>query len=126
MARFLWVCLAGAAGTGVRYLVSLLAVKLLGVSFPWGTLAVNVIGCFLMSLVVYAGMRSVISADLRLTLATGFMGGLTTYSAFNWETMVLVQQRNLGAGLLNFGATVAACLLAGLLGLALAKSLFGT
>lgn len=126
MARFLWVCLAGAAGTGVRYLVSLLAVKLLGVGFPWGTLAVNVVGCFLMSVVVHAGLRSAISPDLRLTLATGFMGGLTTYSAFNWETMVLVQQRSLGAGLLNFGATVLACLAAGLLGLALARSVFGT
>lgn len=125
MARFLWVCLAGATGTGVRYLVALFAARVLGITFPWGTLMVNVVGCFLMSIVAYAGAKMVISPDLRLTLATGFMGGLTTYSAFNWETLVLVKDRTLAMGLLNVGATLGGCMAAGLLGFVLARALFG-
>ena len=91
MVRFFWVCLAGALGTGVRYLVTLAAVRSFGVGFPWGTLAVNLVGCFFMSLVAYAGARAVISPDTRVVLATGFLGGLTTYSAFNWESLVFVR-----------------------------------
>jgi CrcB protein len=126
MTRFLWIVLAGAAGTGARYGVNLFAARSLGVNLPWGTFIVNVVGCFLMSIVAHAAARAVISEDVRLTLATGFMGGLTTYSAFNWETMGLTQHRNLALGLLNAGGTLASCLVAGVLGLALARSLFGS
>ena len=125
MTRFLWVCLAGACGTGVRYGVGLFAARAFGVTYPWGTFIVNVVGCFLMSIVAYAGIKAAISDELRLVLATGFMGGLTTYSAFNWETLVLAQHRNLAMALVNASTTLAACLVAGLLGLALARTLFG-
>ena len=125
MTRFLWVCLAGALGTGARYGVNLLTTRALGVTWPWATFFVNVAGCFLMSIVAYAGIKAAISDDLRLTLATGFMGGLTTYSAFNWETIVLFQHRNLAMAMANVGVTLAACMAAGLLGLWLARTLFG-
>jgi CrcB protein len=111
-------------GTGVRYLVWLLAGRLLGTEFPWGTLIVNVIGCFLMSIVAYAGAKAVLSPDLRLTLATGFLGGLTTYSAFNWDTLALVQSGP-GLGLINLAATLVGCLASGALGLALAHAMIG-
>jgi CrcB protein len=124
MARFLWVCLAGAMGTGVRYLVWLLAGRLFGTQFPWGTLIVNVVGCFLMSIVAYAGAKAVLSPDLRLTLATGFLGGLTTYSAFNWDTLALVQSGP-GLGLVNLAVTLVGCLASGALGLALAHAMIG-
>jgi fluoride exporter len=125
MTRFLWVCLAGAVGTGVRYLVGITASRAFGASFPWGTLAVNVAGCLLMSVVAYAGARLVISPDTRITLATGFMGGLTTYSAFNWETLALIRSGAWGMGLLNLGLTLTACAAAGVLGLALARVMLG-
>lgn len=125
LARLLWVMLAGAVGTGVRYGVNALAMRTLGAAWPWGTFFVNVGGCFLMSIVAYAATRAVITDDVRLVLATGFMGGLTTYSAFNAETIALVQHRSLALGLLNVGGTVAACLVAGLLGLGLARALLG-
>jgi CrcB protein len=125
MGRFLWVCLAGAVGTGVRYLVGILAPRALGTAFPWATLIVNVVGCFLMSMVAYAGAKLVISPVLRLTLATGFMGGLTTYSAFNWETLAYLQGGAYAVGLLNVGATLACCMASGALGLALARALLG-
>ena len=125
MTRLFWVCLAGGVGTGVRYGVAQLAVRWLGVGWPWGTFFVNVVGCFLMSIVAYAGLRAAISDDLRLTLATGFLGGLTTYSAFNWETLVLVHGRGLGAGLANLGGTLGACAIAGVLGLVVARAVLG-
>lgn len=125
MTRLLWVCFAGAIGTGIRYLVGLAAGRLLGTAFPWGTMAVNVSGCFLMSIVAYAGARLVISPDTRLVLATGFMGGLTTYSAFNWETLALVRGGAWGLGLINAGATLAGCMAAGMVGLALARAMMG-
>jgi CrcB protein len=125
MARFLWVCAAGAAGTGIRYLVALAAARLAGSGFPWGTLAVNVVGCFLMSIVAVAGARAIIAPGTRLVLATGFMGGLTTYSAFNWETIALAREGAWSLGGLNAALTLVACMASGLLGLALARAVFG-
>jgi CrcB protein len=104
--------------------VWLLAGRLLGTEFPWGTLIVNVVGCFLMSIVAYAGAKAVLSPDLRLTLATGFLGGLTTYSAFNWDTLALVQSGP-WLGLVNLVATLVGCLASGALGLALAHAMIG-
>src|ERR1043165_4501589 len=106
MSRFLYVCLAGAAGTGVRYLVGILAARMFGAAFPWGTLIVNVVGCFSMSAVMYAAttMES-FPPTLRFALTTGFMGGLTTYSAFNYETSRFVEERAIGTAALNVGIT---------------------
>jgi CrcB protein len=125
MARLLWVCLAGALGTGVRYLTALAAARLFGTTFPWGTLVVNVVGCFLMSIVAYAGAKHLVSPGMRTVLATGFMGGLTTYSAFNWDTLAYAQDRAWGTGFLNLGATLVACMVAGVLGLVCARAWLG-
>ena len=125
MTRFLWVCLAGAAGTGLRYLVGVAAGRAFGLAFPWGTLAVNVVGCFLMSIVAYAGGKLVITPEVRLTLATGFLGGLTTYSAFNWETLAFVRAGTWAMALVHTGVTLFGCLGAGVAGLALAKAIMG-
>lgn len=125
MTRLLWVFLAGGVGSGVRYLVWLLAGRLLGTTFPWGTLVVNVVGCFLMSIVAYAGAKAVIAPDLRLALATGFLGGLTTYSSFNWDTLSLMQNGPAAAGLVNLGVTVVGCMAAGMAGLAVARAVIG-
>jgi CrcB protein len=67
-----------------------------------------------------------ISPTLRLTLTTGFMGGLTTYSSFNLETTKFLQDRAWYAAFINFGATVLGCFVAGLLGLAVARRIFGS
>jgi len=125
MAMFLWVCLAGAIGTGARYLVQIVAARALGAAFPWGTLMVNIAGCFLMSIVSYAGAKAVVSPGMRTTLATGFLGGLTTYSAFNWDTIALTQSAPHALGLVNLAATLFGCLASGAVGLALAHALFG-
>jgi CrcB protein len=126
MERFLWVCFAGALGTGTRYLVGLWSEARLGATFPYGTLAVNVVGCFLIALTMQATLAiTSVSPTLRVALTTGFIGGLTTYSSFNYETTKLFETGARGAALTNFCATVLGCLLAGLLGAALGRKLTG-
>lgn len=124
MERFFWICLAGAAGVGTRYLVGLWAGERFGTSFPYGTLIVNVAGCFLIALVMQTALNvASFSPTLRLALTTGFLGGLTTYSSFAWETTKLVQDGARGAALWNFGITTLACFAAVVLGLVLAQAL---
>ena len=124
MGRFLLVCLGGAAGTGARYLMGTWAVRALGTRFPWGTLLINALGSFLIVIVLNAGLgRTGISPDLRLVLATGVLGGFTTYSAFNFETMRLFQHGATGLALAYVGATVFGCLLTGSIGLLAARLL---
>jgi len=126
--RFLLVCLAGAAGTGTRYLVSLGAGKLLGPTFPWGTLFVNLAGCFLIAAIVHVSLlkASPISDLTRLVLTTGFMGGLTTYSSFNLETTTLLRDGSYRLAATNLGVTVIGCFIAGMLGLFAARTFFGS
>jgi len=126
MERFLWVCLGSALGGGARYLTSQLAVALLGAGFPWGTLAVNVVGSFLIGLIMHVGLTTdLISPTLRLFLTTGVMGGLTTYSTFNYETLGFLREGSWELGLANLLGTVVICLAAGLLGLAAGRAIAG-
>lgn len=124
--QLLAVCLGGALGTGLRYLVSNWAARTFGDAFPYGTLAVNLAGCFLMAVVLHAGLaRGLIPPALRVTLTTGVMGGLTTYSSFNQETLRFLQRGMYLQGAAYFAATVAGCMLAAALGLALATAALG-
>jgi fluoride exporter len=120
--RFLIVCGAGAAGCGARYLISLWAAKRIGIAFPYGTLIVNIVGSFLIAFVLELSTRVAnFPPNLRIALTTGFLGGLTTYSSFNYETTALVTGGNAARGLLNIGITLIGCLVAGYLGLVLAR-----
>ena len=126
MERFLWICFAGALGTGARYLIGLWAGEKLGTAFPYGTFIVNLTGCFLIALVIQAALNmAAFPPTLRLALTTGFMGGLTTYSSFAYETTRLAQDGAIGAAFLNFALTTVACFAAVLLGLAAAQRLTG-
>jgi len=117
MERLLWVCLAGGLGTGVRYLVGVWTQERFGGAFPYGTLAVNILGCFLAAAILELAVSvGTIPANLRLSLVTGFCGGLTTYSSFNYETTKLVQSSGPSLGLFYFALTTTACVAAGLAG----------
>ncbi|BDG08122.1 CrcB family protein [Anaeromyxobacter paludicola] len=122
MIRFLLVCAAGAAGTGARYLVSLGAARWLGTRFPFGTLTVNVAGSFLLAVITVLGLEAgALSPDVRVVLAVGVMGGFTTYSSFNQETLGFLQRGALLQALAYLGLTATSCLVAGVLGTALAR-----
>lgn len=126
MTRFLLVCLGGAAGSGVRYLVGLWAGRRFGAGFPYGTLLVNLAGCFLLSMIMHVALNvASFPANLRLALTTGFMGGLTTYSTFNYETAKLFEDGSTRTAIANVGITVVGCFAAGLIGLIVARRLVG-
>lgn len=126
MQQFLWICLGGAMGTGLRYLVSGWVAKLAGGSFPYGTLSVNLLGSFVLGGLVHVGLSTdTLSPTLRVAAATGLLGGFTTYSTFSYETMRLLQEGAWGLASFNVAVTVVACLAACYLGLLLARSLVG-
>ena len=121
MGRFLIVFGAGGAGCGVRYLI---AIWLGPRPFPYATLIVNLVGSFLIALILEASLRvASFPTNLKLALTTGFMGGLTTYSSFNYETTSLAETEAWGRAALNVGATLIGCVIAGLAGLWLARRL---
>jgi CrcB protein len=116
MERFFWICLAGAAGTGARYLVALWAAQRFGSAFPYGTLFVNLFGCFAIAAVMQASMALSWSPTLRSAITIGFLGGLTTYSSFNYETSRLLEEGAIGAATLNAMLTIVGGFSAGWLG----------
>ena|SRR5438045_3134364 len=124
--RFLLVCAGGAAGTAARYLTALWAGAAFGPAFPFGTLIVNVLGSFLIALIMQIGVATEwMSADVRIMLTTGVMGGFTTYSTFNYETTSYFREGAWLIGFANMAATLIGCLAAGLAGLALARTIVG-
>ncbi len=124
--RFVLICVGGAAGTGARYLVASGMLRWLGPAFPFGTLSVNVTGSFLLGVIMELGLSyGAISPDLRVILATGVMGGFTTYSSFNYETVGYVQRGSWALGIGYLAATVCGCLAAGILGLVAARWIAG-
>jgi fluoride exporter len=106
LTKFLWVCLGGAVGTGARYLVSGLAPRLLGATFPYGTLLVNVAGSSCIGALMHVGLATeLLSPNARLTLAVGVLGGFTTYSSFTYETFAYLEEGAYGAASLYAGLT---------------------
>lgn len=127
MERFLLICLGGAVGTGARYLVSGAVLRWLGIGFPYGTLAVNLLGSFLFGLLMQIGLSTEsLSPNVRIMLTTGVMGGFTTYSTFSYETVCLLQENAYALALANIGVTVATCLAACFLGFVAAKTIVGS
>jgi CrcB protein len=122
MRGLLLVCAGGAVGSGARYLVAVGAGRWLGTDFPYGTLAVNLVGSFLIGLVQMLAASRALSEETRLLLSTGVMGGLTTYSAFSYETLRLAEAGAWRAGL-NVLLTTAGCLALCAAGMALGRAL---
>ena len=116
------VGLGGAMGAMARYLAGQLAQRLLGTSFPWGTLAVNISGCFLIGL-AYGLLQTAEASTPRLFIIVGVLGGFTTFSAFGYETLDLLKENGAGAAAANVGLQIAAGLGAVWLGQALSKAL---
>ncbi len=83
------VCIGSFFGGGARYLVSKAIETCVAVTFPWGTMAVNIVGCFFVGLLSGLSLAGNISPMTKLILVTGFCGGFTTFSTFMNETLLL-------------------------------------
>ena len=119
----LWVMVAGGLGSGARYMVGLWAATVFGTAFPMGTLIVNLAGSFLLGFIAPFALNGALSAEARTAIGAGFIGGFTTYSSFNHETIVLFTGGAIGAAALNVAATLIGCLAAGSIGLLAARAL---
>ncbi len=110
--KLLWVGLGGFAGAILRYLVSGWAQGASGsASFPYGTLAVNVLGCLVIGVLSYlADARGFLSAEARLLIMVGVLGAFTTFSTFGNETLNLLRDGEVLAASLNVTANVVLCL----------------
>ena len=118
--------MGGAIGTGARYLLSGWLLRIAGPGFPYGTLAVNALGSFFLGVIMQVALSTEsFPPTLRLVLTTGVMGGFTTYSTFNYETLQLFQEGSWLLGSANLAITVAVCLAAGVLGLVAGRALGG-
>lgn len=86
--KWLLVMVGGSLGAASRYGIGLLTVRLWGTGFPYGTLVVNLAGCFIIGLLFALADRSrLLTPDVRLLLITGYLGALTTFSSFSIETV---------------------------------------
>ena len=104
MVKILAVAVGGGIGATTRYLVSTWAAGRFGADFPYGTLIVNVAGCFMIGLfMTLTTERLIVSPYWRLIFAVGFLGGLTTFSSFSYETLRLVEGSDLLLAFYNIG-----------------------
>jgi CrcB protein len=124
VSTLLSVAAGGAIGASARYLLGLGIVRLVGFGFPWGTLMANVLGCFLMGVLIeLMALRWTVHQDLRAFLALGVLGGFTTFSSFSADFANLVARNDyLDAGL-YFAASVFISIAALFAGLALVRAL---
>jgi fluoride exporter len=121
--RLIWISLGGAIGTAARYLVGIAAPQVFGTAFPFGTLIVNALGSFLLGLIMQVSVSTnLISPTLRLVLTTGVMGGFTTYSTFNYETLAFLREGAWMPAMVNVAVTLLLCLAGGVVGIAAGRS----
>lgn len=124
MKMFLMAAAGGAFGAGARYLVGVGALRLIGSGFPWGTLIVNIVGSFLMGVLIEgAALKWSMTNEMRTFLATGILGGFTTFSAFSLDFAVLVERKANAAAMLYLGASVGLSILALFAGLSVIRAI---
>ena len=124
MTKFIYLGLAGAAGTLARYWVTEAAKTGVAGSVPWGTWAVNIVECFLYGLIwVLAEERQLVSAQFRFFALAGFMGAFTTFSTYMFETVDLMRLGSVLPAALNFAGQNLVGLLAVLGGMAIARNI---
>lgn len=119
----LGIMAGGALGAGARFLLSSRVQLWLGGPMPWGTLAVNVLGCLAIGALLEWFAAGRLAPELRGPLVAGFLGAFTTYSAFGYDTWELWSGGAQGTALLYFLATTLLCLAAVVAGIALARAL---
>lgn len=113
MEKYLFIGLGGFLGSIARFGLSTVVYRFAGESFPYGTLTVNVIGCFLIGLLMTVLQdRFIIQPNLRMFIVIGILGGFTTFSSFSFETFALIRAGNFIDAVMNSVYSVAGCLIA--------------
>ena len=124
MKAYLLVFAGGGVGSLLRYVAGrFMPVTLIGSPFPVAILLVNVVASALLGVVVGWATGRAFGEEARLLLSVGFCGGLSTFSSFSYDTVVLLQNGRTGAALLNVGLNVLLCLVASVGGLVLGQKL---
>jgi fluoride exporter len=116
---YLWVAAGSALGGVLRYWCSSVAARLIGETFPWGTLIVNIVGSFVIGLffsLTGPGGRLLVNPDIRQFVMVGICGGYTTFSSFSLQTLNLIRDGELLLAGANMVASVVSCMLAVWLG----------
>lgn len=125
MFHIMLVAIGGAVGSVARYLVGLLMTRLLGPSFPWGTLTVNIVGSFAIGILTeLVARRFDASTEMRLLLVVGILGGFTTFSSFSLDIIALIERGATASAFAYVGASLVLALGAAFGGLLLGRSLF--
>ena len=118
------IAIFGAAGCLARYFISIWVHDSLGRAFPYGTLLVNVLGAFLIGFVMEFAIRSTnISPNLRTGITIGFLGGLTTFSTFSYETFRLLEDGKFMVATANVLVSVVVCLIFTFVGIMTVRAL---
>jgi fluoride exporter len=124
--RLLFICLAGAIGTGLRYVLGGVALRAFPPDFPYGTLGINVAGSFSIGVVQVVALGNAgFPETLRAAIVVGLLGGFTTYSAFSYETLDLAGRGAWTAAGLYVLFTTTICLAACAAGMGLGRALTG-
>ena len=115
MGMYLWVAIGGAIGTTGRYFLSGVAARMIGETFPWGTLFINVTGSFIIGFfatLTGPNGRLYVGSTARQFVMTGICGGYTTFSSFSLQTLNLMNDGEWFRAGANVGLSVALCLIA--------------
>lgn len=124
--QILLIALAGSVGALSRYGLSTLAANVFGAKFPYGTLTVNVLGCFLIGFVMHVAQSTdILSADIKMAVTVGFLGALTTFSTFSMETYKYIEDAQWLLAGANVALNVLLGLIATIIGLAAARLIVG-
>jgi len=126
MAAYLWIAVGSALGGVARFWCSGVAARFMGETFPWGTIIVNVVGCFIIGFfatITGPGGRVFADTLTRQFVMIGILGGYTTFSSFSIQTLNLVQDGEWWLAGANIAVSVVACLVAVWLGFVLAASI---
>ena len=113
MMEIISVAVGGALGAVCRYLLGIFISRASGSALPWGTFAINIIGCFCMGLLMTLIVeRGLLPAAWRLFLCVGLLGGFTTFSSFGYESLMLLTEGNIAAAAAYSGGSLLLGLLA--------------
>jgi CrcB protein len=124
LVKILMVMAGGSLGAAARYGVSLAAVRLVGTGFPWGTFLVNMAGCFAIGVLAALAERlPLFSPALRLFFMTGFLGALTTFSTYAFETVAALRSGQWAGAAANFTANNLGGVLLVLAGMAMVQAI---